>query len=333
MSMNFLRGSTASALMAALVFGSGAIGQAQAAEEEAQGGPVVQIGQADEGTATPNNHQEERVIDQTAPKYWIGLGVGVISPDHVLRAFVDIPEKQGLLVATVAKGSPAEKAGLKPHDILLRANDTDLHELSNLTDLVAAEGAKKGQIAIEVLRKSGRETVYVTPEDRPAEAQRPQFGGDDSFGGFGANGLPQELLQQFRGRGPVEFRNFGPGVILGEGQGITNVPNGVSVNIQKEGDKPAKITVQRGEEKWTVSGDDEESLKQLPEDLRPFVEQMLHGNSIDQGGVGLGQMPDFGDGRLRERLERMEKQMQQMLERMNQDHQDHPAAKDAEKTK
>jgi S1-C subfamily serine protease len=108
----------------------------------------------------------------------------------VLRTFVDLPENQGLLVATVAPDSPAATAGLKKHDILLRANDKDLHELHDLTDLVSAEGAKKGQIALELLRKSGRETVYVTPEDRPAEAQRPQLGDDEFGGGFGVTSAP-----------------------------------------------------------------------------------------------------------------------------------------------
>jgi hypothetical protein len=259
------------------------------------------------------------------------LGVGAISPDHVLRAFVDIPEKQGLLVATVAEHSPAAKAGLKKHDILLRANDTDLHEMSDLTDLVASEGETKGQITLEVLRKSGRETVYVTPEDRPVEAQRPQAG-DDAFGGgfgpLGPQGFPQELLERFQGRGPVEFGHFG----FGDG-GIVNVPNGVSVNIQKDGDKPARITVKRGDETWEVTADDEESLNQLPEDLRPFVEQMLHRGAPLDVQKFLGGFPqdrDFNEGRFPQRLERIEKQMEELLERLN-ERRDAPKAEDESK--
>lgn len=317
MSRSFLRNSSEWALMVALVFGAGAIAQAQAAEEEPQG-PVVQIGKADEGATTPGIEQPgARVVEQAeAPKYWIGLGVGEISPDHVLRAFVDLPENQGLLVATVAPESPAEKAGLKQHDILLRANEIELHELHDLTDLVSTEGEKKGKIALEVLRKSGRETIHVTPEDRPAVAQRPQLGEDDAFGVFGEQGLPKELLERFQGRGPVEFRHFGPGAIVGGGPAVGNIPEGVSVNIQKEGDKPARVTVKRGDKTWEVTADDEESLKKLPEDLRPFVEQMLRGASPTDSPMG-HVMPDFGDGRLRERLEKMEKQMEQMLERLN----------------
>jgi hypothetical protein len=321
MSTSFLRGGSEWALMVALVFGAGALAQAK----DEPPGPVVQIGQADEGTTTPGLKQHETQGDEqsVAPKYWIGLGVGQISPDHVLRAFIDIPENQGLLVATVAPESPAEKAGLKQHDVLLRANEIELHELHDLTDLVATEGAKKGQIALEVLRKGGRETIQLTPEDRPASAQRPQLGGSgavgEGFGEFGPEGLPQELLQQFRGRGPVEFRNFGGGVVDGE-HGVGNIPDGVSVNISKDGDKPAHITIKRGEETWEVDGDNPESLKKLPEDLRPFAEQLLHGSSpMDLHMRHFGDRPGFeaGDGQLRERLERMEQQMEKMLERLN----------------
>jgi len=311
--------------MVALVFGAGAIAQAQ--EEEPQG-PVIQIGQADQGAPAPNlqPNNPEDVEQPAAPKFWIGLAGGTIPAEHVLRAHVELPENQGLLVAGVVPDSPAAKAGLKQHDILLRANDIDLHEMHDLIDLVLAEGAKKGQIALEVLRKGERETVKLTPEERPADAPRPQLGDAGGFGeGFGIvgqDGLPKEMLEQFQGRRPFEFRNFGPGGIVDVPQGIRGIPEGVSVNILRDKGKPARVTVNRGEESWEVVGDDPESLKQLPEDLQPFVEQLLHGASpmdLHTGRMGQHPMPELGDGRLRERLERMEKRMEEMMERLNQE--------------
>jgi membrane-associated protease RseP (regulator of RpoE activity) len=328
MSKNFQRGGTEWALMAALVFGAGAIAQAQ--EEEPQN-PVIQIGKSDV-QETPSSSPavtDGAIVDSPdqppLPKYWIGLAGGTIPAEHVLRAHIDLPENQGLLVANIVPDSPAAKAGLKQHDILLRANDIELHEMHDLIDLVLAEGAKKGQIALEVLRKGERETIYLTPEERPADAARPQLGDEGGFGeGFGIvgpDGLPKEMLQQFQTRVPFEFRNFGPGVIIGGGggQGVGNIPNGVSVNIAKEAGKPTHVTVTRGDETWEVVGDDPESLKQLPEDLQPFVEQMLQGASpmdLHMGRMGQHPMPEFGDGPLRERMERMEKRMQEMLERL-----------------
>ncbi len=322
MSKKLVRGASAFAVLAASAFGASAVAQAQ--EEQPQG-PVVQIGKADDegSNVSPNQRSGQQSDEPSAPKYWIGLAGAAISPDHVLRAHVDIPEGQGVLVANVVPDSPAAKAGLKQHDIILRANETDLHDMQTLVDLVLSEGAKKGQIALEVLRKGERETVYLTPEERPADAPRLPLGGNDAFGGgfgiAGPDGLPQELLQRFQGS--MEFRNFGPGVIVGgDGQGVANIPNGVSVNISKEDGKPTHVTVKRGDESWEVVGDDPESLKKLPEDLRPFVQQLLNGASpmdLHMGGFRGGPMPQFGDGGLRERLERMEKHLNEMRERLN----------------
>jgi hypothetical protein len=97
------------------------------------------------------------------------------------------------------------------------------------------------------------------------------------------------------------------------------MPSGVSVSISKQEGQPTRITVKRGEETWEVVGDDPESLNQLPADLRPFVEQMLHGRSLHGMNLrrpGQAVLPELGDGRLRERLERMEQRMQELQERL-----------------
>jgi membrane-associated protease RseP (regulator of RpoE activity) len=322
--MNRFRGAVDWALMVALVFGAGAIAQAQD-EDASGGGPVIQIGKGDVGDPDPLSRPgptDGAIVDSPeAPKYWIGLVGGPIGPDHPLRAHVDIPENQGLLVASIVPDGPAAKAGLKVHDILLRANDTDLREMQDLVELVLSEGEKQGQITVEVLRRGQRETVYITPEERPADAPQPGSFGRAFGPGFGVPGgveIPQDLLREF-GDMPFEFRQFGPGVIVGGGEAAANLPNGVSVSIVKEDDQPARITVKRGGETWEVVGDNPESLNQLPEDLRPFVEQMLHGglrHGMNLRGPGRAVLPELGDGRLRERLERMEQRMQELQERL-----------------
>lgn len=340
MSINSMRGAVEWALMVALVLGAVAIAQAQEDETQPEG-RVVQIGEADAGQPAPHlpppNHDGVNVPPpfqpgfpeqprHKVPKYWIGLLGGTIHADHPLRAHVDIPENQGLLVANVVPDSPAAKAGLKKHDILLRANDMDLHDMRDLVEIVRTEGEKKGQITLEVLRHGDRETVYLTPEDRPAQPVVPEGGlGEGGFGGEfglpGEGGLPGGLLGEFGGRLPLEFRQFGPGVIVGGGggMGFANMPNGVSVTVQKPDGQPAHITVNRGEETWEIVGDDPESLNQLPQDLRPFVEQMLRGGSPMPFNIPLpGPRPGrgFGDQQLQERLEQMERRMEELQRRL-----------------
>ena len=323
MSVSLFRSITCGALMAALVLGAGALARANN-EDPSEG--VVRIGKSDDADAR-NASRPGIVTGGTVnrqaelPKYWIGLLGGAITPDNPLRAHLDLPENEGLIVANVVPDSPAAKAGLKQHDILLRANDKGLHEMQDLVELVLSEGPKKGQITLEVLRHNKRETVYLTPEERPADAQLPQVDFNNGAGmGGGEFGLPQNLLQQFGGNMPMEFRNFGNGMIVGGGEGVANVPNGVSVSVQKEEGQPAQITVKRGDETWNVVGDDPKSLEQLPEDVRPFVERMIQGD-----GVGRIQMPNFEhrlggrgaeDGGLGDRLERMEKRMEELQKRL-----------------
>ena len=181
MSWSYLRGATEWALMVGLVFGAGAIAQAQ--EDTKSDGNVVQIGRSDKADARPNlpppgQGDEDDQSRPAPPKFWIGLLGGAIPADNPLRAHVDLPENQGLLVANIVPKSPAAKAGLKQHDILLKGNGKDLHEMKDLIDLVMSEGAKKGQITLDVLRHNKHETVNLKPEDRPADAEmQPGEGG------------------------------------------------------------------------------------------------------------------------------------------------------------
>jgi hypothetical protein len=322
------------ALLVALGLGAGAVAIAQE-DQSRDEGRVVQIGRADDANSSapqPGNEANDESVQQQLPEYWIGLRGGPIGDDDPLRAHIDLPANQGLLVVEIVPDSPAAKAGLKKYDILLRANDVELNEMPQLVDLVLTEGEKKGQLSLDILRHGERETVYVTPEERPANAQLSQQGGGfggGQFGGAFPENFPPEMRQLFGqledgGQMPFNFRNFGPGVIVG-GQGI-NVPNGVSISIQKEGGKPARVTVKRGDETWEVDGDDPESLQKLPEDLRPFVEQMLQGGSPFggfqmnipnmRGQIGRG----FGDENLQDRLEQMERQINELLQRVAPNH-------------
>jgi hypothetical protein len=337
MSWSYLRGVTEWALMVGLVFGAGAIAQAQEDDVKADGN-VVQIGRSDK-PARPNLPpqglaDEDDQSRPAPPKFWIGLLGGPIPAENPLRAHVDLPENQGLLVANIVPKSPAAKAGLKQYDILLKGNGKDLHEMKDLIDLVMSEGAKKGQITLDVLRHNKHETVNLKPEDRPVDAEMQP--GDEGRSGFGIGqsgpmmpGDPFGALQGMpRPNGPMQFnfRNFGPGVIVG-GDPFAGLPNGVSISVEKKNDQPAHITVQRGDDKWDITGDGPEALKKLPDDLRPTVDRMLHGGGGMGGaigGIGNFRMPNFppqGPGmdsnRMFEQLQRMEKRLDEMQRRLH----------------
>jgi membrane-associated protease RseP (regulator of RpoE activity) len=329
MSWNKLKNATAWSLAIAVALSAGAFALAQ--DQQAKG-RIVQIGPDDQGQKTPAlPAPDDKAMRSQLPAvspYWIGLLGGPVTPE--LRAHVDLPEDQGLLVREIVPNSPAAKSGLKLYDILLRANDTQLHEMRDLVELVRTEGQKQGQITLEVLRKGQRQSVAIKPEERPANiAQTPgAFGQGDVFQGQPGQipmlGQMPELRRFFEGFGgegaPLEFRQFGPGVIVGGNDaGLANMPNGLSISIQKQNDQPARATVKRGNESWEVVQGDAESLQQLPADVRPFVEQMLggSGNRFDFDRDGDVDLPVFREPALRQRLEAVERQLQQLLEKQS----------------
>ena len=191
-----------------------------------------------------------------------------------VRAQLDLPEKQGLLVVSVVPDSPAAKAGIVRHDVLLRAGDKPLADPRQLVQ--AIEATKEGKLKIELLHDGKPKTVEVTPAKRPEEARRP--GGEKSAADWETM---QNWLQGMwsngegggDGLGPLKFRIIRPGAIVPGDVLVTEpLPPNMSIVITKEGDHPAKIVVKRGNEKWELT---EKELDKLPADVRPHVERLL----------------------------------------------------------
>ena len=192
-----------------------------------------------------------------------------------MRAQLNLPEKQGLLVVGVVPDSPAAKAGIVRHDVLLRAGDKPLAEPRQLVQ--AIEATKEGKLKIELLHNGKPKTVEATPAKRPEEARRPS--------GEKPASADWETMQKWLqgmwsngeaggdGQGPLQFRFIRPGAIVpGDVLVTVPLPPNMSIVISKEGDQPAKIVVKRGDEKWELT---EKELDKLPADVRPHVERML----------------------------------------------------------
>jgi len=202
-------------------------------------------------------------------QYWLGLECYPV--DDALRAHLDLPEGQGLLVAQTAPDSPAAEAGLRRYDVLVHADEKPLKSIQDLID--AVDAAKDNAMTLSLLRGGKPMTVEVTPTKRPEPVAVP-----------GRPGLPfgewdhlPKWLEQMRpgegGRPRMKFRFLRPGLILPPGADAQpSLPAGLSIAITRTGDDPAKIVVKRGDETWELTEND---LDQLPDDVRPHVERML----------------------------------------------------------
>jgi serine protease Do len=86
------------------------------------------------------------------------LGISV-APAHVarrLRRSVGLPERDGLLVRSVEDGSPAEGAGIREGDLIIRIAGTDVIDADGLLDAMA--GAR-GSVQVVVVRGADELTL------------------------------------------------------------------------------------------------------------------------------------------------------------------------------
>lgn len=287
-------------------------------------------------------------------EYWLGIACSPVPP--AVRAQLDLPEKQGVLVEGVVPESPAAKAGIMQHDILLRAGDKPLADPRDL--IQAIEATKEGVLKIELLRGGKPKTVKATPAKRPEDA-RPHAGNMPVPGDREA--MEKWMQGMWSGgegggdgqRPPMRFRFFHPGAIVPRDVLVpVPLPANMSVMITKEGDQPAKIVVKRGDEKWELT---EKELDKLPADVRPHVERMLgrgplgivggirsldfmpEGASPDQfdipvPGPEIKGMPGGGLlERIEKRFDEMNRRMDKMMKQMDELYEEYPHDKAADK--
>jgi PDZ domain len=176
-------------------------------------------------------------------KFWIGVECREAQPD--LRAQLGLDDGQGLVVVHVAEDSPAAKAGIKQHDVVISAGDAKLGRPQDLVKVV--EGTDGKELVLKIFRSGKEKTIQIAPGERPKDKDVVQFLARPGMGMVFAGGPPAPL------------------------------PDNVSISVSRSGKNPAKISVSRGDEKWDIT---DQELNKLPDDLRPFVERMVGGGPM-----------------------------------------------------
>jgi serine protease Do len=106
------------------------------------------------GFAIPANLAKP-IIDQIrefghARRGWIGVRIQSVSPD--LAEGLKLPGAKGALVASVSPGGPAEAAGIKQGDVVLKFDGRDVTEMRGLPRIVAETPVQK-TVDVVVWRK------------------------------------------------------------------------------------------------------------------------------------------------------------------------------------
>jgi C-terminal processing protease CtpA/Prc len=89
------------------------------------------------------------------------LGATLQPVGDTLRAQLDLPTGQGLLIASLREDSPAARAGLKQNDVLLMLADKPLSAVEDLTKRLKAAG--ESPQPLKVLRAGRPQTIQVRP--------------------------------------------------------------------------------------------------------------------------------------------------------------------------
>jgi Do/DeqQ family serine protease len=97
---------------------------------------------------------------------WLGVAIQDVTDE--LAASFGVREREGVLVADVMKGGPAEAAGLRPGDVVVELDGAPIREVPDLQRRVA--GVAPGQkVRLVVVRDRASVPVSVTVGEMPAE--------------------------------------------------------------------------------------------------------------------------------------------------------------------
>jgi serine protease DegQ len=112
----------------------------------------------------------EQIIQKgSVTRGWIGVGVQDITTE--LAQSFKLSAARGVLITQVERGSPADKAGMKPGDILLAVNDRPVADTTTMLNLIAS--LQPGQQAVVRLSRNQADTdLTVTIGRRPRPQQR-----------------------------------------------------------------------------------------------------------------------------------------------------------------
>src|SRR5438132_6124285 len=111
---------------------------------------------------------------------WLGVVIQDLT-DELASSF-GVREHEGVLVADVMKGGPAETAGLRAGDVVVELNGTRIHEVPDLQRHIA-NVAPGQRVRLGVVREGAPQRITVTVAEMPGEEPTPAAqAGSEGFG-------------------------------------------------------------------------------------------------------------------------------------------------------
>ncbi len=193
------------------------------------------------------------------------LGVQIDQVSKEVAESLGLSKAQGALVRGVEQGSPAEKAGLEPGDIILKFEGKTIEKSSDLPRMVG--NTKPGtRSAIQVWRRGSFKDMHITvgefeadkPVKKASAAEKPQAGNITKVLGLTVSELTDAQKKELKLRGGVRVDAVAePASRAGiqEGDVILALANIETPNVQTlealtaklDRSKPVSLLIRRGE--------------------------------------------------------------------------------------
>ena len=135
---------------------------------------------------------------------WLGVTIQDVS--QKLAKSLDLSDAQGALISSVSPGSPADKGGIMPGDVITRFNRQKVVDSTDLPPLVGQVSPGK-KVPVEIVREGSKQELDVTVAVLDGDAgSRGEAALSDDFGdrlGLVVESLSDSQLSQLRLRGGV----------------------------------------------------------------------------------------------------------------------------------
>ena len=114
--------------------------------------------------STARSVMEQIVASGSVTRGWVGVEVQELTPE--LAESFKYPMSGGALIAGVMRGSPADRGGVRPGDVLLEDDGKKVKDASGMLQLIAALVPGQ-QATLTVYRSGGERDVVVNVGKRP----------------------------------------------------------------------------------------------------------------------------------------------------------------------
>lgn len=193
------------------------------------------------GFAIPINNAKRVINDLTASgqvRYgWLGVSIGDVEPR--MAEDLGVRNERGAMVYNLFVGSPADKAGFKPGDYVVRINNTGVRNSSELIQIVG-DLPPGNRAEFEVLRNGQRVRLTAQIEERAREEQIDSMN-SRLWPGFVVAPIPEDVrrenpeLQNVRGVLVVSVVQRTPAQIAGLREGdVVKAVNNRNVQSARE---------------------------------------------------------------------------------------------------